>query len=147
MHHIRPFESSDAVAVAILASTAPQIAQWSADDYAQLLSIGYTAWVAATPEAAQLLGFIVLRVIPPEAEILNLAVDPAFRETGIGGDLLKAALEDLAQRQAQRLYLEVRPSNTPAISFYQKHLFTLAGVRPNYYQHPPEAALLMSRVL
>jgi [ribosomal protein S18]-alanine N-acetyltransferase len=147
MHHIRPFESSDAPAVAAIAATAPQIAQWSANDYAQLLSSGYMAWVAAGSDAAELIGFIVIRLIPPEAEILNLAVAPALREAGIGSDLLAAALRHLSESGAKRLFLEVRPSNTAAISFYQKHLFTLTGIRPNYYQRPPEAALLMSRAL
>ena len=146
MHHIRPFESSDAPAVSAIAATAPQIAQWSADAYAQLPSSGYMAWVAVN-DAAERIGFIVIRVISPEAEILNLAVAPALREAGIGSDLLAAALRQLSESGAKRLFLEVRPSNTPAISFYQKHLFTLTSLRPNYYQRPAEAALLMSRAL
>jgi ribosomal-protein-alanine acetyltransferase len=147
MHHIRPFESNDAAVIAALASTAPQIAQWSANDYAQLLATGYAAWVAVTPESGKLLGFIVIRAILLEAELLNVAVASDVRQTGVASALLEVALENLAHSKAERLYLEVRPSNTPAISFYQKHLFRVTAVRPNYYQHPTEAALLMTRVL
>jgi ribosomal-protein-alanine N-acetyltransferase len=89
----------------------------------------------------------VVRVIPPEAEILNLAVNPQNRERGVATSLLEVVLANLRERNAERLHLEVRPSNAPAISFYQKHLFTLTGVRPNYYSEPAEAALLMARAL
>ena len=109
MHHIRPFESSDAPAVAAIAATAPQIAQWSADAYAQLPSSGYMAWVAVN-DAAERIGFIVIRVISPEAEILNLAVAPALREAGIGSDLLAAAL-----RHALRIGREAPLSGSPPL--------------------------------
>jgi len=47
----------------------------------------------------------------------------------------------------QAVFLEVRESNLPAISFYEKHRFIKNGRRPAYYQHPTEAAVLMMREL
>src|SRR5277367_6422915 len=127
MHSIRPFDPTDAAAVAAIASTASQIAQWSVDDYAQLITTGYLGWVSFVPESKTVTGFIVIRVLAPEAEILNIAVTPEFRESGLATGLLNAALNHLRESLVQRLYLEVRPSNTPAISFYQKHLFAITG--------------------
>ena len=147
MHRIREFASADSAAVVKIAAAEPRIAQWSANTYAQLLSDGYLAWVAEEVEERKIVGFIVVRLIPPEAEILNLAVDPKDREQGVATSLLEVVLTNLQERNTERLHLEVRPSNTPAISFYQKHLFTISGVRPNYYSEPAEAALLMARAL
>jgi ribosomal-protein-alanine N-acetyltransferase len=145
MHRIREFVPNDSAAIFKIAAAEPKIAQWSADAYAQLASHGYSAWVAERTDSNEIVGFIVVRLVPPEAEILNLAVKPENREQGVATSLLELVLADLQKGEASRLYLEVRPSNTPAISFYQKHLFTLTGVRPNYYRDPPEAALQMAR--
>jgi ribosomal-protein-alanine N-acetyltransferase len=147
MHRIREFVPNDSAAIFKIASAEPKIAQWSADVYAQLTSNGYLAWIAERTDSSEIVGFIVVRLVPPEAEILNLGVNPKNREQGVATSLLEVVLANLQREKATRLYLEVRPSNTPAISFYQKHLFTLAGVRPNYYREPTEAALLMARAL
>ena len=145
MHRIREFVPNDSAAIFKIAAAEPKIAQWSADAYAHLASNGYSAWVAERTDSREVVGFIVVRLVPPEAEILNLAVNLKNREQGVATSLLEVVLANLRNGKAARLYLEVRPSNTPAISFYQKHLFTLAGVRPNYYREPAEAALLMAR--
>jgi [ribosomal protein S18]-alanine N-acetyltransferase len=147
MHRIREFVPNDSAAIFQIAAAEPKIAQWSADAYAQLTSNGYSAWVAERTDSGEIVGFIVVRLVPPEAEILNLAVNPKNRDQGVATSLLEVVLANLRNGKATRLYLEVRPSSTPAISFYQKHLFTVAGVRPNYYREPTEAALLMARGL
>jgi ribosomal-protein-alanine acetyltransferase len=147
MHRIREFAPNDSAALFKIAAAEPKIAQWSADAYAHLTNSGYSAWVAEHSDSGEIVGFIVLRLVPPEAEVLNLAVNPENREQGVATSLLEVVLASLQKERATRLHLEVRPSNTPAISFYQKHLFTLAGVRPNYYREPEEAALLMARAL
>jgi ribosomal-protein-alanine acetyltransferase len=147
MHRIREFVPNDSAALFKIAAAEPKIAQWSVEAYAQLTNSGYSAWVAEQSHSGEIVGFIVLRLVPPEAEILNLAVNPENRKQGVATSLLAVVLANLQKRRATRLHLEVRPSNTPAISFYQKHLFTLAGVRPDYYREPAEAALLMARGL
>ena len=43
------------------------------------------------------------------------------------------------------LTLEVRQSNAAAIALYEKHGFQRAGLRPGYYQHPREDAVIMTR--
>jgi ribosomal-protein-alanine N-acetyltransferase len=42
-----------------------------------------------------------------------------------------------------RATLEVRRSNLPAISLYERMGFELAGVRRNYYTNPDEDALIL----
>jgi len=149
-HCIRPFQPADAGAVAQLAAASPEAAQWPERSYAELLSSGYSAWIAVDTTPAQhnagaIAGFLITRTIYPEAEILNLAVAPQNRRTGVAAALLDAALGELAGAKVQRVFLEVRASNSPAISFYKKHLFRSTGARLAYYRQPSEDAVLMER--
>ena len=147
MPSIREFVDGDAGAVAQLASKSPGAAQWPEASYARLAINGYHAWVAINDEVAEIVGFIITRRFAPEAEILNLAVAGALRGTGTGSVLLGAALSELGANHINRVFLEVRASNTAAISFYKKHLFRETGTRSAYYHGPVEDALLMERLL
>ena len=91
-----------------------------------------------------LLGFIILALTPDDAELTGIAVDAAFRRQGIAGALLQAAREALSARDIDRIVLEVRASNAPAIAFYEKHEFTCIGVRRDFYEDPREDALVMT---
>ena len=82
-------------------------------------------------------------VVTDEAEILNLAVKPANRRQGEGMKLVQRMLEDFQTRSVSRVFLEVRESNTGAIGFYEHLGFRTVGKRKDYYQGPPEAALVM----
>src|SRR5271154_5055216 len=143
---VRPFAATDASDVARLAAASPQAAQWSEQSYSQLLQSGYAGWVALAPDST-LAGFIITRTITTEAEILNLAVAPQLRRSGIAAALLSAALENFTLAGVRRVYLEVRASNAPAIALYEKHAFTITGTRPGYYQYPTESAVLMEKFL
>ena len=88
-----------------------------------------------------------LSVAAGEAEILNLAVDPANRRLGIAGALFHEALAEFRRLRIIRVFLEVRESNLAAISFYEKCEFIRTGGRPGYYQQPREAAVLLMRKL
>ena len=147
MPDIRLFEVRDAAAVAQLTAATPQVAQWSEQSYAQLLDLGYLCWVAVAPPDARLAGFLVTRSLGTEAEILNLVVAPEQRRAGVAAALLAAAEKSFLAAQVNRVYLEVRASNAPAIAFYKKHHFTPTGTRPNYYQYPQESAVLMEKIL
>jgi ribosomal-protein-alanine N-acetyltransferase len=144
---VRKFQRADAAAIARLAGQSPEAAQWSERSFERLLEEGYAAWVAVAGDAGEIIGFLIVREIPPDAEILNLAVAPRKRRTGTGRALLEAGLSELLDHRVQRVFLEVRASNWPAVSFYTRHLFQRTSVRPAYYQHPAEDAVLMERTL
>ena len=79
--------------------------------------------------------------------MLNLAVLPEARRQGVGSQLLHSALLQASARGAQRIFLEVRDSNQPALLLYQRWGFLRAGSRPGYYTHPPADGLLLVRSL
>jgi ribosomal-protein-alanine N-acetyltransferase len=140
---VRRFLPRDTDAVEELASRSPEAAQWARESYAALNGEGHLAWVAVADGAV--CGFFAARIVAGEAEILNLAVDPAKRRAGIANALLTEALRELRGRGAQTVFLEVRESNQAAIRFYEKTGFVQTGRRPGYYQDPSEAAVLMMR--
>lgn len=88
---------------------------------------------------------MAFRLLAEEAEILNIAIAPSGRRKGHGALLLAAAEQDARSHGARKLFLEVRESNSSAIAFYEAFGFVRAGLRPNYYQQPAEAAVLMLR--
>jgi len=86
-------------------------------------------------------GFIVLRFISPEAEILNIAVHPDARRNGLGRSLLEGAISSLSASTDLKVFLEVREKNTTARSFYTSLGFREISVRKNYY--PDDNAVIL----
>jgi [ribosomal protein S18]-alanine N-acetyltransferase len=80
--------------------------------------------------------------------IMNIAVDPDHRRQGLATALLNRLLERVADGggvEEARFTLEVRRSNSPALSLYEQFGFKVAGVRRRYYQDNGEDAFIMWR--
>lgn len=142
---IRRFDSRDAAAVGAILARSPEAAAWSVKSLEQLNLRGELGWVI--DEGNEVVGFLVVQAVVAEAEILNLCVAPEKRRAGLAEALLNEAISELRRARVDRLFLEVRESNTPAISFYEKHQFRKTGRRPAYYRNPDEAAVLMVKEL
>jgi ribosomal-protein-alanine N-acetyltransferase len=80
-----------------------------------------------------------------ECYILNIAVLPEHRRTGVAQILLGSAISGAKERGCEFITLEVRVSNTPAISLYEKNGFAVAGRRKSFYKHPDEDGIIMTR--
>ncbi|MFW6263913.1 MAG: ribosomal protein S18-alanine N-acetyltransferase [Cyanobacteriota bacterium] len=79
-----------------------------------------------------------------EAHITILGVHPDFQGRGLGQLLLYSLLRQAAiEWQLERATLEVRESNSVALSIYQKFGFKVAGQRRKYYKNPEEDALIL----
>lgn len=78
-------------------------------------------------------GFILIRTVADEAEILTLAVRPQARQAGLGLRLVEQACVDAVSRGATRLFLEVADDNVAARALYAKAGFSEAGRRGGYY--------------
>lgn len=94
------------------------------------------------------IGYAIYQVVVGEAEILNIAIDPACQGKGYGRQLLEYMV-DLVSKQAERFFLEVRVSNNSAIQLYESIGFVEVCLRRNYYQTAagPEDAILMAMEL
>jgi len=92
-------------------------------------------------------GWCSCRIIGFEAELLKIAVREKWRRQGVARHLLEGLWRQLANHEVERIFLEVRAANVPALSFYQKHGFLGTGIRSRYYQNPPDDAVLMEKTL
>ena len=91
------------------------------------------------------IGFVIYVAVEQEAHLLNIAVDNNYQRKGIGSILINHLKKQVHAMGINLIALEVRVSNTNAISFYKKHNFIEDAIRANYYSKPkPEDALLMS---
>jgi ribosomal-protein-alanine N-acetyltransferase len=138
---IRLLEARDTETILAIQSASPEIAQWTASDYARVARGEMAGWVAE--EERRIVGFAVARRIASELEILNLAVQPEARRRGIGASLLRETIAWGRSFGAEKALLEVRASNLDALRFYQRHGFEMTGRRPRYYKAPIEDALLL----
>lgn len=130
---VRTASNRDIDAIQTIQEAAPQASQWDPGSY-----LGYDCTVAVSNGSVA--GFLVSRPTgPAEREILNLAVDPSERRRGIARRLLETEFE----RAETSWFLEVRESNAAAIALYQACGFRPTGRRENYYNNPPEAAIVM----
>ena len=92
-------------------------------------------------------GYIGVIEICGEADITNVAVHPEFRRFGIGKKLLDTAENEALSRNCESITLEVRESNTAAISLYSGNGYVPIGIRKNFYEKPTENAVLMTKKL
>jgi len=93
--------------------------------------------------ASTVVGYAVCMVVLEEMHLANIAIHPDFRAKKIG-HLLMERLFYIGEKQGCGImYLDVRRSNTKAISFYKKYGFSVLYERRNYYRNPPEDALVM----
>jgi len=141
---VRPYQSGDRESVFEICRQSPQAAQWPKDSYEQAQSSGQIVLIAELND--QICGFIVARITGDEAEILNTAVDPAYRRKGIASALLTTAISSAQAQKAKSIHLEVRESNSAAISFYRQVGFEQTAERRGYYSSPTENAVVMKKL-
>ena len=117
---------------------------WSLKSIASELKNPLSVWVVAC-DGDTLVGYVGSQTVIDESDMMNLAVDPAYRGQGIGAQLVHSLIEHLVLRGSRCLTLEVRASNDPAIRLYTKLGFTQVGLRPRYYANPREDACILRK--
>jgi len=134
----------DAAAMAVVHAASFQRG-WAEDEIYRLL-IDPSALAHRIMLGHALIGFILSRMAAGEAEILSLAVAPAWRGRKLARMLLDLHLRRLAGLGGQAVFLEVDASNTPACRLYRRAGFREVGERPGYY-HGGGKALILRRDL
>ncbi|MCL1792293.1 MAG: ribosomal protein S18-alanine N-acetyltransferase [Oscillospiraceae bacterium] len=116
---------------------------WSKQSFAAIFASPHYMGFAAI-DGAEVAGYLIARRMPPEIEILNIAVAKSKRRKKIATGLFCALFEYAKAEKTERLLLEVRRSNSAALGLYKKLGFGIDGFRKNYYSNPKEDAALMS---
>lgn len=118
---------------------------WSRNMLAEELDNACSAFLVAEDDAGKVVGYAGLQVILDEGYITNVAVRPECRRNGIAGKLLQVFLDFGQANHLAFLTLEVRASNYDAIALYGSRGFRSVGRRKNYYEHPKEDAIIMTK--
>ena len=145
---IRKVRKSDVDRIVDIERSWHHLSHWSIDSYYRLLNDDSftSSFVAELEEESgsnSIVGFVIFHIAADVSEIYNIAVENGHARSGIGKQLMTAAIEESARRKARKVILEVRKSNNPAINFYLGFTFTIAGERKNYYSNPIEDAYVM----
>jgi len=127
---LRPMREDDLDAVMAIERCAYPF-PWTHGIFRDCLRAGYPSWVLHS--AGTLVGYGVISVAAGEAHVLNVCIDPHWQGRGLGRRLLRALVKLARGHGAQRMYLEVRPSNPGAVALYHHEGFNEIGRRPRYY--------------
>ena len=119
-------------------------APWSENAVAGELTNPLSCWFVAV-EGDKVCGYVGSQAVLGEADMMNIAVDPTYRRQGIAKQLVEQLILELKKTGNYQLTLEVRASNTPAISLYEELGFSQVGRRPKYYAKPTEDALILRK--
>lgn len=140
---IRPMTAADVPSVAALEKLCFSD-PWSASSIASELDNPLSLWLV-WEEDGMAAAYLGVQRVPPQADVMNVAVSPALRRRGIA----RALFAELERRlpEIDELFLEVRASNSGAIALYRTLGFEQVGRRPNYYLDPREDALILRKEL
>lgn len=143
MLEIRPMTLADTEAAAVIEK---QIFSdpWSAKGFAVSLKMpNYTYLVAVM--GTEIVAYCGMLQALDEADITNVAVAKKYRGLGIAERMLRQLIARGDRAGITAYTLEVRVSNRPAISLYEKLGFQSAGIRRGFYDKPKEDAMIMWR--
>lgn len=140
---IRPMTAADVPSVAALEKLCFSD-PWSVSSIASELDNPLSLWLV-WEEDGTAAAYLGVQRVPPQADVMNVAVSPALRRRGIA----RALFAELERRlpEIDELFLEVRASNSGAIALYRTLGFEQVGRRPNYYLDPREDALILRKEL
>lgn len=132
---IEPIPESALEALAILHLACFPDDPWEAGALKRVMALsGGFGWLAFEDEEP--VGFILVRDLGNECEVLSIGVMPRWRRRGVAQDLLRTAMEEAVRRGLPSVVLEVAVDNTAASDLYSGSGFVAVGRRARYYQRP-----------
>lgn len=116
---------------------------WSEDAFENELQNELAHYYVVKNDDGEILGFIGFWLIFEEAHVTTLCVHPDYRKNNIASVLINEMIKCCYKNMVKFITLEVRVSNIPAITLYEKFGFYSVGIRKAYYQNNNEDAMIM----
>lgn len=101
-----------------------------------------TRYYLSARTARQLVGYGGVMFVPDEAHVMNIAVAPSCRRSGVGRRLLAELMWTAIERGCDAVTLEVRESNAAAREMYERFGFERLGIRQRYYENVEDAIVM-----
>jgi len=115
---------------------------WSKDEIRATFFREDSIYCVAEKEGA-VIAYAAFFFVLNEANVINVAVDPEYRRQGVAKKLMEFIFIQAAKQGVEKIILEVRESNKPAIDLYTSFGFKNEGVRKNFYEKPAENGIVM----
>jgi ribosomal-protein-alanine N-acetyltransferase len=143
---VRDMRQADVPRVASIEREAYEF-PWSPGIFRDCLLAGYPSVVIE--HRGDVIAYAIMSVAAGEAHLLNLCVARNCRRAGHARRLLEAVIDRAVGSGAERMHLEVRPSNEAALALYALYGFERIGLRRHYYRASSgsEDAVLLARAL
>lgn len=120
---------------------------WPKHEYEYELDKNPFSNLIVIEEDGKIIGYCDYWMIYEQAQIANIAIDSAYHRKGYAQALMDYVVNEVDKNHCENISLEVRVSNTPAISFYEKNGFITVNTRKDYYTDNHEDAYLMVKPL
>lgn len=120
---------------------------WTRGNFSDSLNAGYQCWISECD--GQFIGYSVVMIAAGEAHLLNMSISSGWQRRGLGSELLRFIIGLARDYAAEKIYLEVRPTNAAARALYSGAGFSEIAVRRGYYPagDSREDAVVMELVL
>ena len=94
----------------------------------------------------EIAGYGGVTVAADSADIDNSAVTESYRKSGVGTEILKGLCAAAKKKGAVKVFLEVRVSNSPAMSMYLKNGFKGVYARTRYYTDGEDCLVMVKEL-
>ena len=115
---------------------------WLEDDFIRSLRQRNCIGMVAEYED-RVVGSMIYELHKSRIHVLNFAVAPEHRRSGVGSQMLAKLTAKLSLQRRSRIILEVRETNLPAQLFFRENGFRAVSVLHGYYSDTPEDAYIM----
>lgn len=105
---------------------------WNIENLKTDLLSDNSVWFSAKIEN-KIVGFVGIKVVLDEADIMNIAIHKNYRQQGFASSLLSEVINYCKNNGINKINLEVNENNIPAINLYKKLNFRIDGIRKKYY--------------
>lgn len=114
---------------------------WTEESFRQEMEKPFARFFVLTDDETDsvVAGYIVFWLMFDECHILNVTVHPDWRGLKLGTRLVQQTINEAVKREAKRVFLEVRKSNTGAVAFYQSFNFYIDHVKKAFYADGEDA--------
>jgi ribosomal-protein-alanine N-acetyltransferase len=115
---------------------------WTEEDFLRCLRQRNCIGMVAE-QGEKVVGFMIYELHKSKLHILNFAVGPVHRRTGIGGQMVAKLISKLSNHRRTKITLAVRETNLSAQLFFRAQGFRAVRVLRAYYEDSGEDAFLM----